>query len=283
MGADERRTGDTAASGASGDGLEALPPDLRAVAARYARQPTPRPTAAATERLLAALLAAEPAARAQADVSGRARVRGALRVAAWRVRLLGAPCWCASALALALAPALADPLRAAGLAPWHALVLLGPLTAVLGLAHALRTPHAGLRAVEAACPLGAGEALGGLVLAVVAFDCAFGLAVTLALALAGAAPFLALAATWLAPLLLLAGLTLPVALRRGAAAAALVGGAPWLALIAAARLRPTGPFALPEDTAALLARLAVAGLGALLLLLALRTAPARPRAGRAGP
>lgn len=266
------------------DTPEDLPADLQAVARRYARQPVPQPTAADTARLLARLLVEEPAARA---ASGADRPRGhvarALRVARWRVRLLGVPFWLASAVTLALAVAVGAPLRAGGLDAWQALVLLVPLTAVLGLAHALRTPHVGLREVEGSCPIGAAEALAGVVLAIVGFDCALGLAATLALALAGWAPFVALAAAWLGPLLLLSGLSLPVALRWGVGPAALVGVVPWLLAAAVTRLQPVGPFALPGDTPAGLARLAAAGVGGLLLLLTLRTAPARPSGAALAP
>jgi ABC-type sugar transport system ATPase subunit len=65
----------------------------------------------------------------------------------------------------------------------------GHLTAVLGLAHALRTPTSGLRAVETSCPVNFVQTTIGLVLAILAFDSLLGLVATLGFALANFAPF----------------------------------------------------------------------------------------------
>lgn len=257
----------------------ALPPDLRAVARRYARQLAPRPTASDTARLVARLLAEESTtgvARDAATAEGaRRRWARALRVAGWRVRLLGPAFWVASVLLIAGAVLGVD--RLAAHAPaWSALVLLAPLTAALGICHALRTPHRGLREVEASTAVGTPEALAGLVLAIVGCDCALGGLATLALALASVAPFVALLATWLGPLLLLSGVSLAVALRWGAGPAALVGGGPWVLLAAASRLEPVGIFAPPGDALAFALRLVAAALGGALVFLALLRGPAWP-------
>jgi hypothetical protein len=259
---------------------EELPADLRAVARRYARQPAPRPAPADTARLVARLLAEEPAVRASAPPGDRGWTRGgarALRVARWRVRLLGRAFWVASVLVVALGAG-ASLLGRADLAHGAPLIMLAPLTASLGLAHALRTPSLGLRAVEASCPIGALEAGAGLVLTIVGFDCLFGLAATAAVAASGVAPFAALAAAWLGPLLLLAGVSLPIALRWGATPAAMIGGGPWLLLAAAAAdgHGPGGLFRPPAEVAALAVHLAAAALGAALLLTTLRYGPAWP-------
>ncbi len=255
-----------------------LPADLRAVAARFAAQPVPRPTPTDTARLVARLLAEEPIAAVTAFQQQR-RVGWTLRVARWRLRLLGPWFWVASVLLVALGAVCAPFLQ--GSDRVLPLVLLIPLSAVLGLAHAARTSSTGLRAVEASCPIGVVEVTTGLVLAIVACDCALGLVVTLGLAVLQWAPFVALLAAWLGPLLLLAGLSLPIALRWGALPAALVGGGPWLLLAALARLQPTGVFAhvfaLPQDTRALILHVAAAAVGSAFLLLILlygRTWPA---------
>ena len=245
-----------------------LPPELRTVALRYAAQPVPRPTPDDTARLMARLLAEEPGA-ALATLPGHGHVLPTLRVARWRLRLLGPWFWVASVVLLLCGAALTPFLHGRDAAlPF---VLLAPLTTVLGLAHAVRTSSGGLRAVEASAPLGFVKVTTGLALAIVGFDCALGAAATLVLALLHWAPFVALLAAWLGPLLLLGGISLPVALRWGAVPAAVVGGGPWLLLAALARLQPEGAyaqaFALPQDAPSLIAHLGAALLGCALLAL----------------
>lgn len=256
-----------------------LPPELAQVAELYRALPVPRPSAADTARVLSRLLAEAPATSAPAG--GRRRVPAALRVARWRVRLLGAQFWVASVGLLLLGAAWSESAHAtSGAAP---LILMAPLTAVLGLAHAMRTSSRGLRAVEASCPIGFAEVAAGLGLAIVAFDCALGVMATAVLALAHWAPFGLLLAAWIGPLFLLAGISLPVALRWGAAPAALVGGGPWLLLAALARMRPVGVFAMPTGGLSLLVHLLAAAAGLLLLVHALLGhAPAAVRAHGAG-
>jgi hypothetical protein len=250
-----------------------LPLDLRRVAERYATLPMPRPTEEATTRLLARLFV-EDAADGPAATPARKHLLKTLRVARWRVRLLGAAFWSASVALLGLAAAIT----------WHThdqngalpLILMAPLTAVLGIAFALHTRLPGLRQVEASCPTGVVEVTGGLVLAIVGFDCLFGVAATAWLALAHWAPFGALLAAWLGPLLLLSGVSVPIALRWGATTAAALGGGPWLALALLARLQPVGPFALPRDTPSLILHLAAAALGSVLLAWTLFAGSATP-------
>jgi hypothetical protein len=245
-----------------------LPPELSAIARRYAAQPVPRPTPADTARLVARLLAAEPAVALA--TSGRGRVVPALRVARWRLRLLGRWFWVAGVVLMALSAVLTPALRENGALP---LILLAPLTAVLSLAHAVRTSSGGLRAVEASCPIGFVEVTTGLVLAIVGFDCLLGVMATAGLALLRWAPFVALVAAWLGPLLLLAGISLPIALRWGAIPATAVGGGPWLALAVAALLQPGGAYtravAVPQDGLSLGLHLGAAALGGMLLALML--------------
>jgi len=246
-----------------------LPPELRAIAQRYAAQPVPRPATADTARLVARLLAEEPAV-ALAAPQRRGRIIRALGVARWRMLLLGRWFWVAGVLLMALGALLTPALRESGALP---LILLAPLTAVLSLAHAVRTSSGGLRAVEASCPIGFVEVTTGLVLAIVGFDCLLGVMATAGLALLRWAPFVALLAAWLGPLLLLAGISLPIALRWGAIPAVVVGGGPWLLLAAVARLQPDGAYAralaVPQDGLSLGLHLVAAALGSLLLALML--------------
>jgi hypothetical protein len=251
-------------------GGDELPPELRAVAERYAAQPVPRPTPADTARLIARLLAEEPGV-ALAALAHRQRVLPAVRVARWRLRLLGPWFWIAGVLLLALGAAV-TPLIGEASAPLP-LIALVPLTAVLGLAHALRTPSGGLRAVEASAPIGFVEVTTGLVLAIVAYDSTLGVAATAVVALARWAPFAPLLVAWLGPLLLLAGISLPIALRWGTVPAMVIGAGPWLALTLVAALQPAGAgaliFALPHDATSVCAHIAAATLGGALFLLTL--------------
>jgi hypothetical protein len=245
-----------------------LPPVLRAIARRYAAQPVPRPTPADTVRLVARLLAEEPAVALATPRRGR--VVPALRVARWRIQLLGPWFWLAGVVLMALGAVLTPALRGSGALP---LILLAPLTTVLSLAHAVRTSSGGLRAVEASCPIGFVEVTTGLVLAIVGFDCTLAAVATAGLALLRWAPFVALVAAWLGPLLLLAGISLPIALRWGAIPASLVGGGPWLLLAVAALLQPDGAYAralaVPRDGLSLALHLGAAALGGMLLALML--------------
>ena len=252
-----------------------LPPELRQVAQRYAAQPVPRPTAQQTSLLLARLLAEEPVA-ALSTSHTRPRVNQTLRVARWRVRLLGPQFWVASVILLTLAAwATRSYYLLSGTTP---LLLTVPLTGVLGVAYALRTSSRGLREVEASTPLGFAEAAAGLVLAIAGFDCALGAAATLAVCQTTAQPFLALLTVWLGPLLLLTALSLPVALRWGALAAALVGGAPWALLVLAASHQPASPLgllilSLPHDAGAAAPHLVLALVGLALLVTMMRHGP----------
>jgi len=264
---DERglRTGDPSVDPATAD---ELPPELRAVALRYAAQPVPRPTPDDTARLVARLLVEEPVA----PLTARPRlghVLPALRVARWRLRLLGPWFWVTSIVLLFCGAVLTPFVHGPSVA--LPLVVLAPLTAVLGLAHAARTSSGGLRAVEASAPIGFVEVTTGLVLAIVGFDCTLGAAATLGVALLHWAPFATLLAAWLCPLLLLAGISLPIALRWGTIPAAVIGGGPWLLLAALALLQPDSmyaqAFALPRDAPSLTAHAAAAALGVALLLL----------------
>jgi len=147
---------------------------------------------------------------------------------------------------------------------------------VLGLAHALRTPSTGLRAIEASCPVNFAQTSMGLGLAILAFDSLLGLVATLGFTLAHWAPFWNLLLAWLAPLLLLTAISLPIALLRNVRLAALVGGLPWLLLGLLALAEQNGQsvakalFSLPQDTPSLSYHLVTIALS-LLLLIALTT------------
>jgi len=153
-----------------------LPLELLPLVARYVAQPEARPTPQDSARLLARLVAEEHAL-ALAGPAARGRARTALRVARWRLRLLGPWFWIASVVLLLAGTALTHVVPSTQAA--MPLILLLPLTAVLSLAHVVRTLSPGLRAVEASSPLGFVEVTSGLVLVLVGFDCALGVAATL--------------------------------------------------------------------------------------------------------
>src|SRR5438270_225797 len=115
---------------------EDLPPELRLIAQRYATQPVPHPTPEDTAHLLARLLSEETVVALSA-AQERWFVLRTLRVARWRVRLLGPWFWIAGVLLLIFGALLAPIMNRNNAI--MTLILLIPLTAVLGLAHALRT------------------------------------------------------------------------------------------------------------------------------------------------
>jgi hypothetical protein len=251
-----------------------LPPDLQAVARSYAAQPVPRPSSAETARLIHALLT-EAAFQAQdTHEKGSAPLWRISVLTRWRVYLLGPWFWMTGILLLLAGILLARSLTISDLITL--LILLLPLAAVLGLAHALRTPSAGLRAVEASCPVTFVQTSMSLGLALLAFDSLLGLVATLGFALANWAPFWNLLLAWLAPLLLLTAISLPIALLRNVRLAALVGGLPWLLLGLLALAEQNGPsiakalFSLPQDTLSFSYHLVTIVLS-LLLLIALTT------------
>ncbi len=247
-----------------------LPPELLSIAQRYAAQPSPRPTAEQTARLAARLLAEEPR-MTLAQAGAPLLFLAALYVARWRARLLGPWFWAASVLLLALGAVLSVVNATPGTA--LALILALPLTGAMSLVYATRATVSGLREIEATCAVGFIEATVGLALAILGFDCAFGLLATLFLALIHWAPFVPLFVAWLGPLLLLAALSLPIALRWGVSAAVMVGAGPWIVLALAALIAPDGLsgalFALPRDTVSVAAHFVAAAVGACLLLLLL--------------
>lgn len=254
-----------------GDGL---PPDLQATALSYAAQPVPRPSSTATARLIHTLLA-EAAFQAQ-DMHEKenAPLWRIAVLTSFRVSLLGPWFWMAGALLLLAGTGLSRDLPVTDLITL--LILLLPLAAVFGLVYALRTPSAGLRAVEASCPVTFVQTSMSLGLALLAIDSLLGLVATLGFALANWAPFWNLLLAWLAPLLLLTAISLPIALLRSVRLAALVGGVPWLLLGLLALAEQPGPsiarlvFSLPQDTLSFASHLATIVIS-LLLLIALTT------------
>jgi hypothetical protein len=247
-----------------------LPLDLQATARSYAAQPVPRPSSAETAQLIHALLT-EAAFHAQdTHDEGNDHLWRIPVLASFRVYLLGPWFWIAGVLLLLAGILLARSLGVSDLITL--LILLLPLTAVLGLTHALRTPSAGLRAVEASCPVNFVQTSMGLGLALLAFDSLLGLVATLGFTLAHWAPFWNLVLAWLAPLLLLTAISLPIALLRNVRLAALVGGLPWLLLGLLALTEQNGQsvvkalFSLPQDTLSFSYHLVTIVLSLLLLI-----------------
>ncbi len=250
-----------------GDELSA---DQQAIARSYAAQPVPRPSSAETARLIHALLT-EAAFQAQDMQENRDAPLWRVSVLSrWRVYLLGPWFWMAGILLLLAGVLLARSLTVYDLITL--LILLLPLIAVLGLAHALRMPSAGLRAVEASCSVTFVQTSMSLGLVLLAFDGLLGLIATLGFALANWAPFWNLLLAWLAPLLLLTAISLPIALLRNVRLAALVGGLPWLLLGLLALGEQNGPgivrlfFSLPQDAFSFASHLATITLSLLLLI-----------------
>ncbi|MEO6888159.1 MAG: hypothetical protein ABI456_03485 [Ktedonobacteraceae bacterium] len=270
-----------------------LPEDLQVVARRYKDQPVFRPSSPATEQLMQRLLTQAAFIPQETQQEERSNLWRIFVVARWRVFLLGPWLWITGVLlllglgsALQLSQRL-SPTKAAGTSISATgpamlilfLIILLPLSALLSLAHALRTPSPGLRAIEASCPCSYLQTTMGLALAVLAFDCLLGVLATLGIALAHWAPFWNLLLAWLAPLLLLTAISLPLALLRSIRMAMLVGGLPWLLLGISALVEQnahnmaTWPFSLPQDTLALSAHLAVIALSLWFLIVLFLSAP----------
>lgn len=246
-----------------------LPPDLLDLALHVAAQPMPRPTEKDTALLVERLLAAGAVVAPPPAPGWAPSPTVLMRVARWRMRLLGPWFWIASVALIAMGATLSLVNSTAG--NTFALILTVPLTGVLGLTYALRTTSSGLREVEAASAVSLVEGAVGLALALLGFDCAFGVLVTLMLALLRWVPFAALLVAWLGPLLLLTGISLPLALRWGTPATIIVGVGPWLALALGALVWPHGIparlIASPVDHISLALHLVAVAVGACLLLL----------------
>ncbi len=254
-----------------------LPLDLQAAARSYAAKPVPRPSSADTAQLIHALLTEAAFETQHMPFEGNHHLWHIPVLARRRVYLLGTWFWVASVFLLLAGILLARSITVSDLITL--LILLLPLTAVLGLTHALRTPSAGLRAVEASCPVNFAQTSMGLGLAILAFDSLLGLVATLGFALANFAPFWNLLLAWLAPLLLLTAISLPIALLRNVRLAALVGGLPWLLLGLLALAEQPEPsvaglfFSLPQDTLSFASHLAIIVLSLLLLIVLTTFAP----------
>lgn len=254
-----------------------LPPDLQAIVNSYVAQPVPRPSSAETVRLIHTLLTEAAFQTQDTHENGKAPLWRIAALARWRVALLGPWFWMAGVLLLLAGVLLTRSLMITDIITL--LILLLPLAAVCGLVYALRTPSAGLRAVEASCPITFVQTSMSLGLALLALDSLLGLVATLGFALANWAPFWNLLLAWLAPLLLLTALSLPIALLCSVRLAALVGGVPWLLLGLLALAAQPGPgitglfFSLPQDTLALVSHLAATVLGLLLLIALTAFAP----------
>jgi hypothetical protein len=274
---------------------EDLPDELQAIARRYTVQPVPRPAGTETASLVRLLLAEARLTRQESRRKEHKPLWQICAVARWRVLLLGPWFWIIGVLLLIL------PLssiwlnssrqestalyahRAFSVAsidrPVLLLVLVLPLSAMLGLAYALRTPSPGLRAVEASCPVSFLQTALGLALAVLAFACLLGLLATLEFALVSWEPFWNLLLAWLTPLLVLTAISLPLALLRGVRAALLVGGLPWLFLGIGALAEQNAPgpanwlFALPQEPLDLLFRLILSVISLAFLLILFLSAP----------
>ncbi len=253
---------------------EHLPPDLQAIARAYANQPVPRPSPGSHASMMQRLLAEATYTNQHKEPVSFWHT---LAVARWRAYLLGPWFWIIGIPVLLVGGLLAPNGFAGNPGAW--LILLLPLTTVFSLAYALRTSSAGLRAVEASCPVNFVQTTIGLALAILAFDILLGLVTTLFATLVHFAPFWNLLLAWLAPVLLLTAISLPLALLRGLGLAMLVGGLPWLFLGFSALTAQNASnwaawfFALPQDTLALLSHLVVIAFSLVFLTMLLFSAP----------
>ncbi len=258
---------------------ENLPAELQSIASTYASQPVPRPSSASTTRLMQRLLTEAAYVSQDRQIQESHRLWQTLALARWRVYLLGPLFWIVGMLLILFGSLLSSHSHALASSSVTRLVLLLPLTAVLSLAYALRTPPEGLRAIEASCPVNFVQTALGLGLAILAFDILLGLVATVVFALMNFAPFWNLLLAWLAPLLLLSAISLPLALLRGVRLAAVVGGLPWLLLGISALAEQNAHswagwlFSLPQDTLALASHLAMIVFSLILLGALLLSAP----------
>ncbi len=117
---------------------EDLPLELQAAARSYAAQPAPSPSSADTAYLIHVLLREAMFPAQDTPDASNAHLWQILVLARFRVYMLGPWFWSAGILLLLAGILLARPLAVADLSTL--LILLLPLTAVLGLTHALRTP-----------------------------------------------------------------------------------------------------------------------------------------------
>ncbi len=269
-----------------------LPEDLQVIARYYATQPVPHPSHAETSALMQQLLVAAPLAVQEKQRWEHTSLWHIFVVARWRVFLLGPWFWITGVLLFFITGAIA----------WNAqgpsyvtqtgtimptginllilfLVLVLPLSAVMSLAYALRTSSAGLRAIEASCPVNFVQTTMSMVLVVLAFDCLFGFLLTLGVALVHWAPFWTLLLAWLAPLLLLTAISLPLAFLYNVRVAMVIGGLPWLLLGFSAIAVQNTPsvatwlFSLPQDTLALSSHLIITVLSLVVLIMLFYSAP----------
>lgn len=258
---------------------ENLPAELQAIARVYADQPVPRPSVDATAHLMQRLLTEMTLTEQTRHIQQPDRLWQTLALTRWRMYLLGPTFWIVGMLSILCGSMLISHSQARVSDSIAFLVLLLPLTAVLNLAYALRTHSAGLRAIEASCPVNFVQTALGLALAILAFDILFGLVATLFFALMSFAPFWNLLLAWLAPLLLFSAISLPIALLRSVRLAALIGGLPWLFLGVSALAEQNAPgwanwfFSLPQGTLALSSHLVVIVFSLFFLVILLLSAP----------
>jgi hypothetical protein len=258
---------------------ENLPADLQAIADTYASQPVPRPSSDANARLMQRLLTEAAYVNQERQIQEPDRLWQTLALVRWRVYLLGPLFWISGMLLILFGGLLSSHSHVLASHSITLLVLLLPLTVVLGLAYALRTPSEGLRAIEASCPVNFVQTALGLGLAILAFDILLGLVATVIFSMMSFVPFWNLLLAWLAPLLLLSAISLPLALLRGVRLAALVGGLPWLLLGISALAEQNAKswtgwlFSAPQGTLALSSHLAMIVFSLIVLGILLLSAP----------
>lgn len=271
---------------------DTLPEELQAISRAYAAQPVPRPSQAETTALMQHLLAEAPFITQEKQRREYTSFRYIFSVTRWRVFLLGPWFWIMGVLVVFIAGGIAwksqgpssglqtgTPIQPDVNSLVMFLVLLLPLGAVMGLGYALRTPSAGLRAIEASCPVNFVQTMMSMALIILAFDCLLGLLITLGLSLVHWVPFWTMLLAWLAPLLLLTAISLPLALLCNVQVAMVIGGVPWLLLGFISLAQQNVPntaawfFSLPHDTVSLSSHLIVIVFSLVLLIVLFFGAP----------
>lgn len=251
--------------GATPDEIEDLMPALL----RLAEWQAPSPTLAETNRLLARLTIALPAASPVRQSIREQRQRPGsslswlLSTARTQVSLFGLAFWLVSALVTLVGIGVV----LGGILPDQGEALLrviGPFLAYLGAVVAFRGTGLQVLELELAClPSPLQLALARLMI-VLGYDVGLGLVLGLALWASGSEQVLALLLSWFMPLLLVTGLALLLSQRLSAQAAAALAYGSWLAVLALDITLPLQAFPLTPLSETLLG-----GLGLALLAIAL--------------
>ncbi len=254
---------------------------LLATAQRLADWPSPQPSPAGAQRLLARLTAALPAPSPvrqaiQEHQRETTHLRWLLALARTQVSLFGLAFWLVSALVTLVGAA-----AVLGQAPTHLDVLLGatgPLLAYVGTSIAFRGTHRHALELELVCPPSPVQLAIARLVIVLGYDVGLGLALSLVVWAGGAPSVLSLTLSWFMPLLLVAGAALLLSLRLATQEAAALAYGGWLAVLAISVLSQKQAVLLAPRTEALMGCLGLALLALALVRLHAELYHVLPRA-----